>query len=147
MSSSGVRSKAKLVLFVEDNADAREASSLALRAAGLLVDDVATLEEAIAIAPRLVPDIIIMDRHLPDGDGWDAARHIKSLPALKDVPIIGFTANLHGRADVENALVAGCDIFLEKPCFPSVLVRHVLGLLDLPFEDERASAPRVRTPA
>jgi two-component system, cell cycle response regulator DivK len=144
MSISGSRSKAKLVLFVDDDADSREAQAFALRDAGLLVDEVATLQEAVAIAPRLTPDIIVLDRYLPDGDGWEAARQLKANPSLREVPIIGFTANLRGRADVENALVAGCDIFLEKPCSPSALVRHVLGLLGLPFEDEELKTATVR---
>lgn len=137
MHPSGVRPSAKLVLFIEDNAESRELFGLALRDAGLLVDEVVTIGEALAIAPRLAPDIIILDRYLPDGDGWDAARQLKAIPALHDVPIVGFTSNVRGRADVENALVAGCDIFLDKGCTPTVLVRHVLGLLDLPLPEER----------
>ena len=137
MSTSGTRPKAKLVMFIEDDADSREPFALALRREGLLVDEVATLMEAKEIAPRLIPDIIVLDRHLPDGDGWEAARHFKSIDALKDVPIIAFTSNSRGRADIERALIAGCDVFLEKPCYPNVLVRHVLGLLGMPLPEER----------
>ncbi len=144
MTESGTRQKAKLVMFVEDNIDSREPFAIALRQEGLLVDEVATLTEALVIAPRLLPDIIVLDRHLPDGDGWDAARRFRSIEALKNVPIIAFTSNVKGRADVEDALVAGCDVFLEKPSFPSVLVRHVLGLLGLPLPEERQSESRVR---
>jgi len=137
MNPSGTRPRAKLVLFIEDSAESRELFGLALREAGLLVDEVVTIEEAVALAPRLAPDIIILDRYLPDGDGWDAARQLKAIPSLQNVPIVGFTSNMRGRADVENALIAGCDIFLEKPCAPVVLVRHVLGLLNLPLPEER----------
>src|ERR1043165_5185431 len=135
---SGFRPKARIVLFVEDNADLREIYALALRDAGLYVAEVTSATEAIAMAPRLNPDLVVLDRHLVDGDGWDVARAIKGSPATKDTQIIGFTAS-KGRGDVEGALVAGCDAFLEKGCTPEQLVRFSLGLLGLPLpEDEKA---------
>jgi CheY-like chemotaxis protein len=58
--------------------------------------------------------------------------------------ILGFTAS-RGRGDVERALVAGCDAFLEKPCAPHQLVRFALGLLELPLpEDEPHALSEVR---
>jgi twitching motility two-component system response regulator PilH len=133
--ASGWRAKARLVLFVEDNLDIRELYAMALRDAGLLVDEVSTLAEAMEVAPALRPDIIVLDRHLPDGDGWDVARLVKADEVTRATPIIGFTSASQ-RSDVENALVAGCDVFLEKPCSPIALVRHVRGMLGLPLDDD-----------
>lgn len=149
--ASGVRSKLNVVLFVEDNPDVRELYGSAMRAAGLLVDEVVTVAEAIELAARVRFDIIVLDRELPDGDGWDVARSLKASPSTRDVPIIAFTSH-HERSDVEGALVAGCDAFVEKGCSPDSLARHVRGMLDLPLDandandanDERAAAVEPR---
>jgi len=133
--ASGVRTKVYVVLLVEDNADLRDLYGNVMRDAGLLVDEVVTVMEAIELAERLHPDIVVLDRHLPDGDGWDVARALKASAseALRRVPIIAFTSH-NERADVEGALVAGCDAFVEKGCPPASLVRHVRGMLGLPLE-------------
>lgn len=136
--TSGVRTKTSVVLFVEDNVDLREVYGIALRDAGLLVAEAATIAEARVIAPRLLPDLVVLDRYLADGDAWSVARALKADPLTRAAPILGFTAS-KGRGDVEGALVAGCDAFLEKPCTPEQLVRLALGLLGLPLPEERGS--------
>lgn len=132
---SGFRPKARIVLFVEDNADLRELYSLALRDAGLFVAEVTSVMEAVEMAPRLRPDLVVLDRYLVDGDGWEVARSIKAKAETKHAQILGFTAS-RGRGDVEGALVAGCDAFVEKPCTPEQLVRFSLGLLGLPLPED-----------
>ena len=132
---SGFRPKARIVLFVEDYADLRELFSCALRAQGLYVAETQSVIEAVDLAPRLRPDLVVLDRYLVDGDGWDVARAIKGSPVTKHAQILGLTAS-NGRGDVEGALVAGCDAFLEKPCTTEQLVRFSLGLLGLPLPEE-----------
>ena len=133
---SGFRSRARIVLFVEDNADLRDLYALALRDAGLFVAEVSNVSEAVAVGPRLCPDLVVLDRFLADGDGWDVARSMRSNAATQDAVILGFTAS-RGRGDVEGALVAGCDAFLEKPAAPEQLVRLALALLELPLPEEQ----------
>jgi CheY-like chemotaxis protein len=132
---SGVRAKVCVVLLVEDNADVRELYGNAMRDAGLMVDEVVTVTEAIELAERLRPDIVVLDRRLPDGDGWNVARALKASTseAMRRIPIVAFTSH-NQRADVEGALIAGCDAFVEKGCSPDSLVRHVRGMLGLPLE-------------
>lgn len=143
---SGYRTKARIVLFVEDQAELRELYSLSLRDAGLFVAEVTSVVEAVEMAPRLRPDLVVLDRFLADGDGWDVARSLKGSAQTNHAQIIGFTAS-RGRGDVEGALVAGCDAFLEKPCTPEQLVRFSLGMLGLPLpeDDAVASAPHLMT--
>ncbi len=136
--TSGVRSKVFVVLLVEDNADHRELYGNAMRDAGLLVDEVVTVAEAIELAARLRPDIVVLDRRLPDGDGWDVARALKASDMTRETPIVAFTSHKQ-RADVESALVAGCDAFVEKGCPPASLVSHVRGMLGLPLENEESA--------
>jgi two-component system, cell cycle response regulator DivK len=133
-----------LVLFVDDDPEVRMLYTGALRDAGLLVDEACTADEALATAPSLHPDVIVLDRYLPDGDGWEVARKLKGLPSLRDVPILGFTASGEQRGDVESALIAGCDVFVPKPCAPDMLVRYVFGMIGLDVEDPPSS--RLRMP-
>ncbi len=139
MPSSGVRSKLHVVLLVEDHADLRELYGTAMRESSFLVYEVVTVREALVLADRLRPDLVLLDRHLPDGDGWDVARALKANEASRHVPIVAFTSHRE-RADVEGALVAGCDAFLEKGCSPEALVRHVRGMLGLPLDATRPVA-------
>lgn len=135
--ASGFHGKTSLVLFVEDNVEIRDLYANALRDAGVFVDEASTLEEASALAPLLQPDLVVLDRNLPDGDGWDLARELKQRESTRKIPVVAFTSN-RGRADVELALVAGCDVFLEKPCTTTTFVRHVLALLELAEEHAEA---------
>ena len=145
MASSGTRSTVH-VLLVEDNADLRALYGEALRASGLIVDEVESVEGALRFAARLPPDLVLLDRGLPDGDGWRVARSLKADEATRHVPIVAFTSHRE-RADVEVALVAGCDAFLEKGCSTEALVRHVRGMLGLPLDtvDEHAVLITART--
>ena len=136
-SSSGMKPKGdvglrarSIVLLVEDDSDVRALYGNALRDAGLCVDEVVTVREALEMSGRLRPHLVILDRDLPDGEGWEVARKLKESEATRDIPIIAFTAHQQ-RGDVESALVAGCDAFIAKPCAPETLVRHVRSMLGI----------------
>jgi CheY-like chemotaxis protein len=144
--TSGVRSKLHVVLLVEDNVEVRELYAEALRDAAFVVEEVGELTQAIDAARMLCPDIVVLDRRLPDGDGWDLARAFKASPATKAVPIIACTSH-NQRADVESALVAGCDSFFAKGSTPDSLVRHVRGMLGLPLERSDTVSDRTRDPS
>jgi CheY-like chemotaxis protein len=145
--ASGVRTKVHVVLLVEDNADLRVLYGDAMRESGLLVEEVSSVQEAlVALSADRSPSLVVLDRGLPDGDGWDVARALKAKESTREIPIVAFTSH-RGRADVEGALVAGCDAFLEKGCAPDALVRHVRGMLGLPFDRKDAPAVMVTSRA
>jgi CheY-like chemotaxis protein len=139
---SGLRAKTTIILFVEDDSDVRALYGGAMREAGFFVDEVVSVSEAVAIAGRLKPDLVVLDRDLVDGDGWDVARALRADPETRATPIVAFTAH-QTRGDLESALVAGCDAYLVKPCAPDTLVRHVHGMLGLPLDGSRGGdAPK-----
>jgi CheY-like chemotaxis protein len=102
------------VLLVEDEEDNLNlfAQLLTLRDCQVLV--ARDGREAITIAQREVPDLILMDLSLPALDGWEATRTIKSIPALAHIPIVALTAHAMV-GDKEKALAAGCDGYIPKP--------------------------------
>ncbi len=101
----------------------------ALRDAGFEVVEAATLHSAGNAMDAQRPDVIVLDRHLPDGDGLDFARRVRRSTA--SVRIVMLTASGQ-RSDVEAALLAGCDAFLTKPCPGDVVVLHVERVLGPP---------------
>jgi signal transduction histidine kinase len=67
--------------------------------------------EALTVAPRVSPDLILLDLGLPELDGYAVVTKLRAYPDLARVPIVAFTAG----GDRERALALGCDGFLEKP--------------------------------
>lgn len=142
MMRTGVRSRIRAVLLVVANADLRKLHGNAMRESGLFVHEAATVREALACAEDLRPDLVVLARHLPDGDGWKVARAFKASERMRRVPIVAFTPHRE-RSDIEGALVAGCDAFLDQACTPDSLVRHVRGMLDMPLDITDAHAVMV----
>lgn len=73
-----------------------------------------TGEEAIDIAERSLPDLVLMDLHLPGLDGLEATRHIRQHEGLRKVPIV-CTSNLETPESQSAALEAGCTAFRRQP--------------------------------
>lgn len=70
--------------------------------------------EGLEMARANAPDIIVMDLSLPNIDGWEACRRLKSDPSTSSIPVVALTAHAMS-TDREKALAAGCDDFDTKP--------------------------------
>ncbi|HET7232998.1 MAG TPA: response regulator [Longimicrobium sp.] len=75
------------------------------------------------------PDIVVLDLGLPEVDGIDVLRQLKSDPATRHVPVLVLTVHVFEH-DREAAMAAGCDEFLCKPLSPSELLAIVRRTLD-----------------
>ncbi len=71
--------------------------------------------QALAVARKFKPDLILMDIVMPDLDGGDACREIKSDPVLKNIPIVFLTAIVTEREAVSQKSVMGGYPLLAKP--------------------------------
>jgi two-component system, cell cycle response regulator DivK len=107
------------VMVVDDSADIRQLICMGLRGKGYIVLEAANGEEAVELAMRTHPGLILMDLSMPVMDGYEATRRIKSLPGFCDVPVVAVSAF----CDPTNrlrALEAGCVECVSKPIdFPS----------------------------
>ena len=83
---------------------------------------------AIALAGSLNPDLILMDMSLPEIDGWEATRRLKSNIATRNIPIVALTAHALSD-DREKAIEAGCDEYETKPVEMDRLLATITGLL------------------
>ncbi len=102
------------VLLVEDTEDNRMMMRRLLELSGYRVSEAVNGLEAVKVAERETPNIILMDLSLPIVDGLAATRRIRQLPEMAEVPIIAVSA--HDTADFHaEALAAGCDAYITKP--------------------------------
>lgn len=111
------------ILLAEDNPANQKAMADYLRSTGLTVEIVSNGNEAVAAA-KSRPDIIIMDIQMPQMDGLDAIRHIRTMSGCEKVPIIAVTA-LAMRGDRDRCLAAGATDYLSKPVSLRELRRRI----------------------
>jgi two-component system cell cycle response regulator DivK len=104
------------ILYIEDNPDNMMLVQRALESRGYQLLKAMKGEEGVGKAESEQVDLILLDIHLPDIDGYDVARRWRasSKRELKVVPIIAVTANAL-KGDAEKALNAGCDVYMSKP--------------------------------
>lgn len=114
----------RVVLLVEDNADAQIIYGATLGAEGFDVVPARTVAEAREVAQHRRPDVVVLDCRLPDGDGLELARAWRDTSEMAKVPVIVLTA-FSARQDLEAALLAGADAFLVKPCPGNVLAAQI----------------------
>ncbi|HKZ86078.1 MAG TPA: response regulator [Anaerolineae bacterium] len=116
------------ILVVEDDPDARKVLSLILKLDGFEVSTVSGGREAIDAIRAAAPDLILLDVMMPDVDGFEVCRRIRSEPATRGIPIV----MLSGKADQESVvrgLAAGANEFLSKPIKPSSLTKQLRSTL------------------
>jgi two-component system cell cycle response regulator DivK len=81
---------------------------------GFAVQQAPNGSEALALARKELPRIILMDLSMPGVDGWEATRQLKADPKTRDAIVIALTAHAL-TPDEQTARNAGCDGFLAKP--------------------------------
>ena len=102
------------IMVVEDFEDNRFMMRRLLEMSGYQVLEAVNGEEAVEIAKREHPSLILMDLSLPLLDGLAATRRIRQETELRDVPIVAVSA--HDTADFHaDALAAGCNDYVTKP--------------------------------
>jgi DNA-binding response OmpR family regulator len=131
------------VLVVDDNVDAQIISATMLRHAGFEVEQAETLEQANASVRRTLPDVVLLDCRLPDGDGLELASAWRRDPAMAGIRIIVLTA-FSARQDMEAALLAGADAFLVKPVPASALVKQIERVMVSPRASSTLRSPVAR---
>jgi len=104
------------ILYVEDNFQNYRLvmRMLSLEDKGYNVINAPNGESALRMASEDTPDLILMDINLPDIDGMEVTRRLKSDMGLRGIPVVALTANAMV-GDRERYLEAGCDGYLRKP--------------------------------
>lgn len=117
----------KHILVVEDDESSAFLLGEILKGTGAHIDYSSDGEEAIEYIRRNPDtDLILMDIHLPQKDGFTATREIKSF--ARDVVVIAQTAYVLS-SNHREAREAGCDEFITKPLSPAILLDKMNGFL------------------
>ncbi|MBU3684374.1 MAG: response regulator [Phycisphaerales bacterium] len=116
------------VLVVDDNPQNTELVQAYLESLPVEIASAVDGVEAMQVADRFRPDLILLDVMMPRMSGFEVCQKIKSNPALRDTVVIMVTA-LHEVGDFERAVECGCDDFLTKPVNKLELVTRVRSLL------------------
>lgn len=102
------------VLYIEDNRLSSRLVKKLLSRIGIEVLQAGTGEIGLTMAKEEKPDLILMDINLPDINGLEVTRRLKTNPELAKTPVIAITADsMHGEGD--KCLDAGCATYLQKP--------------------------------
>ena len=119
------------ILIVEDDADMRALVRAALDAPELRVLTASTGGEGLRLARAERPNLIVLDLSLPDGDGLEVCRAVRtgSDEVLRDVPILILTGSAPEEGALVEAFTAGATDFLIKPIKPTLLRARVKGWL------------------
>ena len=111
---STVKENSPAVLVVDDYADTRHVVRWMLEQKGYRVMEAANGREALAVAMRERPGVVLMDLAMPLLDGFDAIRAMRESAELAGVRIVAMTAYDMATAR-DKAALAGCDHYLSKP--------------------------------
>lgn len=116
------------ILLVDDEPDILEFLSYNLKKEGYNVFTANNGKEAVAVAKKENPHLIILDVMMPDMDGIETCREIRDIPGLKDVMIAFLTARSEDYSQIAGFDV-GADDYINKPIKPRVLISRIKALL------------------
>ncbi len=127
-----------LIYIVEDDQNIREIESFALKNSGYSVADFECAKDFYRQTAERVPDCILLDVMLPDEDGLEVVRKLRSIPDTKKVPIMLVTAKTT-EIDKVKGLDGGADDYITKPFGVMELISRVKALLrrSMNIEEEK----------
>lgn len=122
----------KKILIVEDDQNMRRALNVRLRANDYDTAFASDAIEALSIAKKEKPDLVLLDLGLPGGDGFMVMDRMKDIASLSCLPVIVVSAR-DPEGNKDRALSAGAEAFFQKPVDNEQLIaaiRHSLGDAD-----------------
>jgi two-component system cell cycle response regulator DivK len=117
------------ILYIEDNLGNRMLVRRILEAEGYSLTEAPDGPTGLDLAGQEQFDLILLDINLPEIDGYDLAKRMRTMSNLDSVPILAVTANVM-QGDKERTLEAGCDGFIPKPIDVDKLPEQIQTALD-----------------
>ncbi len=116
------------ILLVDDDHDILEFIGYNIKKEGFEVETASNGKDAIEVAKKFKPDLIILDVMMPEMDGMETCHQMRNMPMLKDTLIIFLTARGEDYSQIAG-FDAGADDYITKPVKPRVLVSKVRAIL------------------
>lgn len=117
------------VLVVDDVSENIQVLGGILYPKGFNISMAQSGREALNIVARKPPDVILLDVMMPEMDGFEVCKQLKSMPESKDIPVIFITANSQPE-DIAKAFELGAADYITKPFDPSELCSRVFTQLE-----------------
>ena len=118
----------KRILICEDDEDCLKIVNRILTSNGYMVIQTTDGEEAIQKVRKSLPDLIILDLNLPDMNGLDVCKQLKSDKMTRFIPIMMLTVR-SSETDTVVGLESGADDYISKPIRPAIVTARVRALL------------------
>ncbi len=118
------------ILNVDDTRTSRMVTTLILKKAGFDVVEAVTGEEALIRAQEL-PQLVLLDVNLPDINGFEVCRQLKTNPRTSAIPVVHLSASYVTAEDRVTGLEEGADGYLTQPVEPRELVATIKAILRL----------------
>jgi pilus assembly protein CpaE len=128
------------LLIVDDDLETVRLVGLMLEKQGFQILSAVDGPQALNVAKKEIPDLILLDIMMPKMDGYEVARRLRSDDSTNAIPIIMFTAKTQVEDKIAG-LEAGADAYLTKPTQPRELVAQVKALLKRSQKDRVLIAP------
>lgn len=132
---------ARKVLVADDSVTIQKVVGLTFANEDIELSFVDNGDEAIAVAKRIKPDLILVDVLMPAKSGYEVCEIIKSDPELQHIPVLLLTGTFEP-FDADRCARVGADGTITKPFESQTLIREVRELLERPASRARAQAPR-----
>lgn len=116
-----------LGLVVDDDAQVREVLAEALRRGGMTVLEANSGTEAFSVAQASRLAFVVTDLEMPDGGGVELCRQLRGGGLTAHLPIVVVSGSAVSQGD--EAVAAGCNVVLPKPCSPAELVATIRRLI------------------
>lgn len=127
------------ILLVDDEQDILDFLSYNLKKEGFQVYSALNGKDAVAIAKKESPHLIILDVMMPEMDGIDTCRELREIEGLKDVLIAFLSARNEDYSQIAGFEV-GADDYITKPIKPRVLISRIKALLRRYAPDQQKQA-------
>lgn len=118
------------VLVVDDDASNLKMANIMLATAGFQASCVKSGQAALGFLAANRPDLILLDIHMPDMDGFETLEKIKAEPKIADIPVIFLTADDSRETEVQGLKCGALD-FIRKPFVPEILLQRVRRTIQL----------------
>lgn len=120
------------IVVIDDEPDSLEVARYILDFYGAKVCTATNGKEGVELVERIKPRFVISDLSMPEMDGWEFIKELKSASAAKDIPVIALTAHAL-KGDRDRAIAAGFHSYLTKPLTATTFMDELLLLLlDIP---------------
>lgn len=110
-----------VILHIDDDPIVREIIGEALGKAGMDMRDAGGILDGIQSALQDAPDLILLDLHMPDGDGYEACQAFRAIEKLSSIPIVLLTG-MHGGEHSKKTRACEASEVVKKPCDSAHLV-------------------------